>query len=129
MCISSNFTDRSDLLVSGGNSALILFHSLDTLKADPVDRLAGHALNVCTLTYSSTLKKLVSGSWDHTARVWSRSGGEWECELVLDGHSEAVWGIGAIDGGSRKGCFLTGTVSPLGSLTLIDPQKDLVRPL
>jgi WD40 repeat protein len=101
----------SDLLASGGNSSLILLHSLESLKSDAVDCLIGHALNVCTLAYSPVLEKLVSGSWDHTARVWSRATGEWKCELILEGHVEAVWGVAAIDGGDRRGCFLSGKSS------------------
>ena len=100
--------DGSDLLASGGNSALILLHSLESFASDSVDCLIGHALNVCTLAYSSALNKLVSGSWDHTARIWSRTREGWTCELVLDGHDEAVWGVAAIDEGVKKGCFLTG---------------------
>ena len=103
--------DPADLLASGGNSSLILLHSLDTLAPDPVDCLIGHALNVCTLAYSSAQKKLVSGSWDHTARVWSGYEGKWSCELVLEGHDEAVWSVAVVEGGVREGSFLTGEVS------------------
>jgi hypothetical protein len=63
---------------------------------------------------------LISGSWDRTARVWSRSRpssegdaaqeeekGEWQCELVMEEHEEAVWGVLAIDNGPSEGCWLT----------------------
>lgn len=35
------------------------------------------------------------------------------CELVLEGHEEAVWGVAVIDVGAKKGCFLTGESSTI----------------
>lgn len=100
---------KSEYLASGGNSALILFHSLRTLSPDSTHALIGHQLNVSTLAYSTKRRKLVSGSWDRTARVWrhAASTGEWECELVLEGHEEAVWGVLPIDQGPQEGGWLT----------------------
>jgi len=72
----------------------------------------GHQLNVCTLAYSPKRRKLLSASWDYTARVWAQHGesadSEWKCELVLDRHEQAVWGIAAVDEGKHDGCILTG---------------------
>ncbi|ORY26271.1 WD40-repeat-containing domain protein [Naematelia encephala] len=96
-------------IASGGNSSLILLHSLDTLNPEPAECLIGHSLNVCTLTYSPSLAKLVSASWDHTARVWSETDGHWDTELVLQGHSEAVWGVTVVETGVRLGCYITGS--------------------
>jgi phospholipase A-2-activating protein len=100
---------------------LILLHPLSSLGTNPSPEashtLIGHSLNVSTLHYSSKRQKLISGSWDRTARVWSRSErrdgsevveeGGWECELVMEEHEEAVWGVLAIDTGPNEGCWLT----------------------
>nr|XP_019047918.1 hypothetical protein I302_04538 [Kwoniella bestiolae CBS 10118]OCF26848.1 hypothetical protein I302_04538 [Kwoniella bestiolae CBS 10118] len=101
-------TDESDdLLASGGNSSLILLHSLRSLSPESQHCLVGHSLNVCTMSYSRKTRKLISGSWDQTARVWSKSSGEWDCETVLEGHDQAVWGVAIIDEGPKEGCYLT----------------------
>lgn len=59
-------------------------------------------------------QKLISGSWDKTARIWSRAhpeeeehGQGWKCEMVLEEHEEAVWGVLAVDTGPSDGCWLT----------------------
>jgi phospholipase A-2-activating protein len=83
-------------------------HSLSSLDPEAIDCLIGHSLNVCVLDYSPRSKKLVSGSWDHTARVWSRDTGKWSIELVLEGHEEAVWGVIQVDKGPKSGCIITG---------------------
>jgi phospholipase A-2-activating protein len=86
----------------------------------PKHTLIGHSLNVSTLEYSLKRQKLISGSWDRTARVWSKVnpdvGGDdcsekekdgWECEMIMEEHQEAVWGVLAIDQGPNEGCWLT----------------------
>lgn len=87
---------------------MILLHSLSTLDTEAKQILVGHTLSVCTLSYASLSRKLVSGSWDCTARVWAENDGQWETELVLEGYEEAVWGVAAVEAGPSKGCFLTG---------------------
>lgn len=109
-----------EYIASGGNSSLILLHSLKSLAQESKYALIGHSLNVSTLDYSTKRRKLISGSWDKTARIWSKSttgtesgegdgGGEseWGCEMVLEGHDEAVWGVLAIDDGPQTGGWLT----------------------
>jgi WD40 repeat protein len=99
---------------------VILLHSLtprkdhEKLDTEPRHALIGHALNISTLQYSPKRQKLISGSWDRTARVWSRSevgdeddGQGWRCEIVMEEHEEAVWGVLAIDSGPSDGCWLT----------------------
>ena len=93
---------------------------------------------MCTLEYSKKRRKLISGSWDKTARVWAYHGtealsvtkplaaekvsgdgrdasqdkmGSWETELILEGHDEAVWGVTVIGEGPRDGCYLTGELN------------------
>ncbi|WVQ81529.1 hypothetical protein IAT38_003653 [Cryptococcus sp. DSM 104549] len=96
-----------DHLASGGNSSVILLHDLSTLDTTSKACLIGHSLNVCSLSFSSKRRKILSGSWDLTARVWGYEDGEWKSELVLDGHEAAVWDAVAVDEGPKAGCFLT----------------------
>jgi WD40 repeat protein len=110
---------EEEYIASGGNSTVILLHSLNPRKGEqnldpePRQALIGHSLNVSTLEYSIKRQKLISGSWDKTARIWSRSSTEeedgqgWKCEIVLEEHEEAVWGVLAIDSGPSDGCWLT----------------------
>lgn len=111
-CVQSKRLLMPDYLASSGNSTLILLHSLSSTSPDAVHALVGHALNVCTLAYSSSYRRLISGSWDLTARVWSCDRGDnkgWGSELVLEGHEAAVWGVAVVDAGPRRGCYLTGS--------------------
>nr|XP_018259045.1 uncharacterized protein I303_08588 [Kwoniella dejecticola CBS 10117]OBR81203.1 hypothetical protein I303_08588 [Kwoniella dejecticola CBS 10117] len=96
-----------DLLASGGNSSVILLHSLKTLASESQHCLIGHSLNVCALAFSTEHQKLISGSWDQTARIWSRRSGEWKMDVVLAGHDQAVWGVSIVDSGPKTGCSLT----------------------
>ncbi|WRT68926.1 uncharacterized protein IL334_005908 [Kwoniella shivajii] len=100
-------SDDNDCDASGGNSSLILLHSLKTLASETQDCLTGHILNVCTLSYSVKRKKLISGSWDQTARVWSRSQSQWGTDFTLEGHDAAVWGVAVVEEGQHCGCYLT----------------------
>ncbi|WWC91345.1 uncharacterized protein L201_006288 [Kwoniella dendrophila CBS 6074] len=102
------YIPSGDFLASGGNSTVILLHSIKTLSPESQHCLIGHTSNVCTLHYSTKHKKLISGSWDQTARVWSKSPNEeWTCEAVLEGHEQAVWGVAIIDEGPKLGCYIT----------------------
>lgn len=104
---------KDDLIASGGNSSMILLHSLSTLDSEPVDTLIGHALNVCVLDYSEERDCLISGSWDHTARVWTRNRSEWSTSVELVGHAEAVWAVAVINGSSTGFSYLTGSADQL----------------
>lgn len=115
----SQAKEEEEYIASGGNSSVILLHSLNPrqgekeLDPEPRHALIGHSLNVSTLEYSIKRQKLISGSWDKTARIWSKSTSEeedgqgWECEMVLEEHEEAVWGVLGIDSGPSDGCWLT----------------------
>lgn len=95
------------MLASGGNSTMILLHDLTTLDSEPVQCLIGHTGNVCALRYAPKLRKLLSSSWDLTARVWTESEGNWS-SIVLEGHDAAVWDVLAFEEGVKAGCYLTG---------------------
>lgn len=109
---------------------MILLHSLSTLDSEPVQCLIGHALNVCVLSYSTKSKELISGSWDKTARVWMEEGGEWKTKLVLDEHTQAVWGVVGVDEGKHAGGYLTGSGKSFrleGPVTKVTPRGWLTR--
>ncbi|KAJ9104022.1 hypothetical protein QFC19_004156 [Naganishia cerealis] len=137
-----------DLIVSAGNSTIILFHLFDPDPAtfpssEPVDGLIGHHANVCALSYSHKHRKLISASWDCAARVWSRTAdrkgrsvqpdgqrvkskaGEWRCELVLSGHEAAVWGVAVLESDSCEGLYLTGSADR--TLRMYDADGACVR--
>ena len=106
---------------------MILLHSLRTLDPESKHALIGHSLNVSTMHYSPKRRRLISGSWDRTARVWAAAQQEnpdagleqkaegWETELVLEAHEEAVWGVLAIDDGPPAGGWLTASGEPLST--------------
>lgn len=80
------------LVVSGGKEPCLDVRKPTAVSSDNADRLLpGHANNVCALKSSPNGKYFVSGSWDHTARVWSTE--TWESEVSLVGHEGAVWDV------------------------------------
>lgn len=94
-------------LASGGNSTMILLHPLDKLDSEATICLLGHTHNVCALHYSQPQKLLASASWDTTARIWMRRGNDWACQLVLEGHRQAVWDVTIVDDTPWQGCYIT----------------------
>lgn len=95
--IAAEGDDTRGLLASGGNSTMILIHSLDAVENDALFCLLGHTHNVCALHYSSKRKMLASASWDGTARTWIRGEDDWVCQRVLEGHRAAVWDVKIVD--------------------------------
>lgn len=55
--------------------------------------------NVCCLHPSQDGRRLISGSWDCTARIWNTesSSSSWETAHVLSEHGAAVWDVLAVD--------------------------------
>ncbi|KAM0792509.1 hypothetical protein ACM66B_005179 [Microbotryomycetes sp. NB124-2] len=105
--------ENDDYLVTGGQDAIIQVHQLssngssptsDEAQPPPAQTLLGHLGNVCCLHGSANGKRLVSGSWDYTARVWSAS--TWETEHVLT-HEAAVWDVLAVDVPKFRDCCVT----------------------
>ncbi|KAK6839413.1 PFU-domain-containing protein [Apiospora arundinis] len=83
------------LVVSGGKDPCLDVRKPSATLSDNAERLLpGHANNVCSLAAAPNGEYVVSGSWDHTARVWSTK--KWESELTLGGHEGAVWDVLAI---------------------------------
>eukprot|EP01027_Heterolobosea_sp_BB2_P003327 GEZU01005056.1.p1 GENE.GEZU01005056.1~~GEZU01005056.1.p1 ORF type:complete len:827 (+),score=228.62 GEZU01005056.1:93-2573(+) len=70
-------------LVSASHDSHIIVW--DVAMSAPVKILEGHTAAVSCLTATPT-GELISGSWDHTARVWRN----YECVHVLKGHTANV---------------------------------------
>ncbi|KAL7423669.1 U3 small nucleolar RNA-associated protein 13 [Cryptotrichosporon argae] len=73
------------------NSSLIRIYATGTLDAR---LLAGHGDMVLCLDKSADGRLLVSGSKDHTARLWARGeDGAYRCVAVCEGHAESVGAV------------------------------------
>ncbi|ORX39005.1 WD40-repeat-containing domain protein [Kockovaella imperatae] len=132
-----NGDPSSAYIASGGNSTMILLHSLETLDPESTHALLGHSLNVCTLSYSPQRSRLISGSWDKTARVWKKhdlidhdesNEALWATELLLEGHVEAVWGVAIVEEGPKAGHYLTGEACDPSDrlINLWDPSGNML---
>lgn len=106
-------TSAGGYLVSGGLDALIYVRDFPEASSAPSpaprQTLSGHSGNVCSLHASSDGRRLVSGSWDATARVWDTR--DWSCSQILVGHQAAVWDALAIEGKGYEDTVLTGALS------------------
>ncbi|RYP41350.1 hypothetical protein DL767_001107 [Monosporascus sp. MG133] len=84
------------LVVSAGTDSIIDVRPPTSTPADNADRLLiGHSRNVCALAMLPGDRYIVSGSWDHSARVWSVD--KWETEVTLVDHQGAVWDVLPLD--------------------------------
>lgn len=84
------------LVVSAGTDSIIDVRPPTSTPADNADRLLiGHSRNVCALAVLPGDRYIVSGSWDHSARVWSVD--KWETEVTLVDHQGAVWDVLPLD--------------------------------
>jgi WD40 repeat protein len=88
---------------------------MSSFDPEPNQALVGHSLNVCALEYGNVAKRLISGSWDNTARVWRESSQGWETEHVLDAHQQAIWGVAVVEQGPHAGSYLTGELCGAGT--------------
>lgn len=94
------YSESRGLLFYGGKDSLINASCVDAvLGEDPVYTLIGHGSNVCSL--SCLGERVISGSWDKTARVWENGTVKWE----LKGHEASVWDAKILPG--REDMFLT----------------------
>jgi phospholipase A-2-activating protein len=80
------------LVISSGQDALIEERQPASISSDNADGfMVGHANAVCSLDVNADAGYIVSGSWDHTAKVWGV--GRWEPEVELRGHDHNVWAV------------------------------------
>lgn len=85
------------LVVSAGTDSIIDVRTSAATPADNAERLLiGHSRNVCALAVLPGGQYIVSGSWDHSARIWSVA--KWETEVILVDHDGAVWDVLPLDG-------------------------------
>jgi phospholipase A-2-activating protein len=88
------------IALAGGQDHTINAYHVDATRAStsstlsPDYTLLGHEDNVCALhVHEGKSSYIVSGSWDKTARVWK----DWQSVAVLQGHTQAVWAVLALD--------------------------------
>jgi WD40 repeat protein len=62
-------------------------------------RLEGHSQQILGAVFSPDGKRILSGSYDHTARLWDVASGQEVCRFF--GHTNWVWGVAF----SRDGKF------------------------
>ncbi|GAA5879981.1 hypothetical protein JCM8547_004831 [Rhodosporidiobolus lusitaniae] len=111
----SNVEAEGGYLLTAGQDKIIYGWPLpspsspSTSSSQPVPshNLIGHDANVCALHVSSDGKRIVSGSWDKTAKVWKN----WELAYTLEGHEQSVWAVLALDG--EDDLVLTGAADNL----------------
>lgn len=87
---STDFPDG--LIISSGKDVVIDVRQPTKAAEDDAEALLlGHSRDVCALDIDRAGKYIVSGSWDHDARVFPI--GKWECSAVLRGHEGTVWAV------------------------------------
>ncbi|KIK23000.1 hypothetical protein PISMIDRAFT_101278, partial [Pisolithus microcarpus 441] len=76
--------------------------SVGGLKAWPAVQqvLEGHADKVLSVGFSFDSKRIVSGSWDKTMRIWDAERGV-QIGGPLEGHTDWVWAVGFSSDGKR----------------------------
>lgn len=85
------------------NSSLVRVYSTSSFDAR---LLSGHRDMVLCLDRSQDGRWLVTGSKDHTARIWVPEGDSWRCIAVCEGHAEAVGAVALSRKTETQGRFL-----------------------
>ena len=94
--------DGEIILISGSRDKSIIIWDLNlnveeeqdkenVLAGRPRKSLLGHNHFVSSLALSSDCSKLVSGSWDKTARLWDLN--SYRCERLLSGHTKDILSV------------------------------------
>lgn len=84
------------LVVSGGKDSIIEARQPNRPADDSAEGvLLGHTSNVCALDVNPASEFVVSGGWDAQARLWTV--GNWETEVLFEGHEGSVWAVLAYD--------------------------------
>uniref|UniRef100_A0A0P4WEV7 Phospholipase A-2-activating protein n=1 Tax=Scylla olivacea TaxID=85551 RepID=A0A0P4WEV7_SCYOL len=122
-------THPEGLIATGSRDTNILVFPLRSQQA--VHTLSGHSDTVSCLTWGNGV--LVSGSWDHSGRIWTN----WECSHVLKGHEGPLWSVVVLPSeGSNSPNILTASADKTVKLwkegkvcTTYSGHKDCVRGL
>lgn len=94
--LAPNAKYSEGLVISSGKDVVIDARAPSKVAADDAEALLlGHSRDVCALSVDPAGKYVVSGSWDHDARIFPI--GKWECDAVLKGHDGTVWAVLAYD--------------------------------
>lgn len=91
---NTNWSDGLTITGSRDSTILVFLPS----HATACKQLSGHTDTVSCLTCSGDV--LVSGSWDHTARVWSTTdttSSTFPCQATLKAHTGPLWAVALID--------------------------------
>lgn len=92
----STSTYPDGLILSGGKDQIIHVQQPSQAVGDDAEALLlGHGSNIVALDVSPDGSLIVSGSWDHDARLWQV--GKWDDSMVLKGHEASVWAVLAYD--------------------------------
>lgn len=91
LCIDMHKADDSRIATGGVDGQVILF---DAQKEKLVQKMIGHQKKVVTVAIHSQRDVIISGSSDHTARVWANTSGDWRgaytCATVVRKHRAEV---------------------------------------
>eukprot|EP01135_Chromosphaera_perkinsii_P008265 Nk52_evm7s1224 gene=Nk52_evmTU7s1224 len=92
---------RKGRIASAGHDKIVYIYDVnDSLNTEPVFSCIGHE-DVCCCVSPASDGRIVSGSWDKTAKVWDNG----KCLATLKGHEFAVWAVL----GMPNGDILTGS--------------------
>lgn len=119
---------NESIVYVGSNDGTIYVYRTDSCELK--SKLNGHELTVCSINGHQQSQKIITGSWDKTAKVWLS-----DIEICkLDGHQAAVWAT----------CFVSDQIVLTGSadktvkiwrldtkkcIRTIDAHTDCVRDL
>lgn len=122
-------THPEGLVATGSRDTNILVFPLRSQQA--VHTLSGHSDTVSCLAWGRGV--LVSGSWDHSCRIWTN----WDCSHELKGHEGPLWSVVVLPSeGSSSPSILTASADKTIKLwkegklcTTYSGHKDCVRGL
>ena len=122
-------------LVTGGQDGSVRLFNVPPLKEGPTvrvkhdasTRLSGHAITVECVAFSADGKRIASGSWDNTARLYDGDGKEL---TVLKGHNRGVMAMAfSRDGKLLATCSGDHTANVAGEIRLWDAEDGKDRGL
>eukprot|EP00953_Heterococcus_sp_UTEX-ZZ885_P034309 17779-Heterococcus_DN1.PRE.1 len=88
-------------VITGCLDRVIRIYNLGQVLGVPLRALQGHEGGVISLRWDHTGTRLLSGSWDGTARIWDIATSE--CIAILPGHENGVCVLGLPNGNIATG--------------------------